>query len=119
MSLLARLLIGGIHLYRRTLGALMPPTCRFEPTCSRYAEGCLREHGALKGAMLTCWRLLRCNPLGEYGHDPVPPQDQWRSALARRVVARTNKALHWPADPLSDPPPGSQQPTTGVADLRS
>ncbi|HYE76756.1 MAG TPA: membrane protein insertion efficiency factor YidD [bacterium] len=109
--MIARLLIWCIHGYRRTLGAVLPPTCRFEPTCSRYAEGALREHGAFKGVMLACWRLLRCNPLGEYGHDPVPPRGRAATALRRRVVAGAGKEL-----PYTPPGQGDRAPTTTSSD---
>jgi len=53
--------------------------CRFEPSCSRYALDALERHGALKGALLAVWRVLRCNPLSKGGYDPVPPPGRWRS----------------------------------------
>jgi len=88
-----RLLIFGIHVYRRTLGALLPPVCRFEPTCSRYAEGALLEHGVVKGSILACWRLIRCNPIGEYGYDPVPPRTDWRVAFQRRAFPGRDREI--------------------------
>ncbi|PNU02609.1 membrane protein insertion efficiency factor YidD [Novosphingobium guangzhouense] len=50
----------------------MPPTCRYSPSCSQYAIEAVRRHGAIKGGLLALWRLLRCNPWGGHGHDPVP-----------------------------------------------
>lgn len=47
-------------------------SCRFEPSCSHYALDALQKHGALYGAVLTIWRLLRCHPLCKGGYDPVP-----------------------------------------------
>jgi len=47
--------------------------CRFEPTCSRYFEQAVREHGAFRGIWLGLKRLLRCHPWGPHGYDPVPP----------------------------------------------
>ncbi len=67
------LLILPILLYRKLLSPLTPPTCRFRPTCSSYAVTALRQHGALRGSWLAVWRLLRCHPFTEAGHDPVPP----------------------------------------------
>ncbi len=61
----ARMLIAGIDLYQATLSKLMPSAgvqCRFQPTCSHYAEGSIRKHGAFKGTGKMIWRLLRCAP---------------------------------------------------------
>jgi putative membrane protein insertion efficiency factor len=65
-------LILAVRTYQVTLGALIPPVCRFEPTCSRYALEALRRHGAWRGSRLTLARLLRCRPGGGGGPDPVP-----------------------------------------------
>ncbi len=46
--------------------------CRYTPTCSNYAFEAINKHGSLKGVILTIKRILRCNPLGSYGYDPVP-----------------------------------------------
>ncbi|MES2986319.1 MAG: membrane protein insertion efficiency factor YidD [Pseudomonadota bacterium] len=51
---------------------ILPPSCRFEPSCSAYAITALRRYGALKGSWLAGKRILRCNPWGGCGHDPVP-----------------------------------------------
>jgi len=51
---------------------LLPPTCRFTPSCSAYAITAWRRYGALRGTWLAAGRLLRCNPWGGCGHDPVP-----------------------------------------------
>lgn len=70
------LLAAPIHVYRYLLSPLMPPTCRFQPTCSVYALEALREHGPVKGLMLAARRLARCHPVtwlgGSSGFDPVP-----------------------------------------------
>jgi putative membrane protein insertion efficiency factor len=55
-----------------TFGKALPRVCRFEPTCSNYAIGAIREHGMLRGLALAIWRVLRCNPLSAGGMDPVP-----------------------------------------------
>ncbi len=65
-------LLGAIHLYRLTFAAAMGGQCRFHPSCSEYGLGAIRTHGALKGAALTAWRVLRCSPLTAGGIDPVP-----------------------------------------------
>lgn len=72
---LAYPLLGGVWFYRATFSRLMPGVCRFEPSCSRYAEEALRRHGAFRGGWLTVRRLARCRPGGGLGYDPVPDGD--------------------------------------------
>ena len=67
-----RLLIGAIRLYRKTLSPFIGQQCRFEPTCSHYGEEASAKHGALRGTILTVWRILRCGPWSKGGYDPVP-----------------------------------------------
>ena len=75
LSLAVRLLSYPVKFYRHFISPLLPPSCRFTPTCSQYALEALREHGALRGSWLTIWRLLRCNPFNRHvGYDPVPPR---------------------------------------------
>ena len=71
---LRALLIGLVRLYRLTLSGWLGGQCRFYPSCSHYAERAIRMHGALKGSALAAWRVLRCNPFGRGGVDPVPPR---------------------------------------------
>ena len=65
-------LVALIRLYRVSLAGLFGGQCRFHPSCSRYAEQAIREHGAIRGVGMSAWRLLRCNPFGKGGLDPVP-----------------------------------------------
>ena len=65
------LLIGLIHLYQATLSGWFGGQCRFYPSCSHYAEEAIRTHGALRGSMMSGWRILRCNPFGAGGVDHV------------------------------------------------
>ncbi|MCH2204638.1 MAG: membrane protein insertion efficiency factor YidD [Lentisphaerales bacterium] len=63
-----------IWLYRKCISPLFPPTCRFHPTCSRYAAEAYKRHGFLKGSWLTVIRILKCQPLYKGSPiDPVPP----------------------------------------------
>lgn len=61
--------------YRRAVAPWLPPACRFEPSCSRYAEEALRRHGFARGTWLTVRRLARCHPFCPGGYDPVPPPE--------------------------------------------
>ncbi len=61
-----------IQSYRLVLAPLLGPACRYEPSCSHYAEEAILRHGVLSGAWLGVRRLLRCHPLGGSGYDPVP-----------------------------------------------
>jgi putative membrane protein insertion efficiency factor len=66
------LLLGLIWIYRHTLSPVLGARCRFEPSCSAYAEEAIGVHGALRGGLLALWRLLRCQPFARGGIDPVP-----------------------------------------------
>ena len=66
------ILILPIRFYQKFISPLTPPTCRFTPTCSHYAVEAIRKHGPFKGLALAVWRILRCNPWGGSGYDPVP-----------------------------------------------
>ena len=57
----------------QSMVSVTPRVCRYEPTCSRYAEEAIRRHGVIRGLGLAAWRLLRCNPWSRGGYDPVPP----------------------------------------------
>jgi len=57
--------------YQLLLSPLLPPACRFYPSCSQYAMDAVRRHGALRGMWLACGRLLRCHPWCRGGYDPV------------------------------------------------
>ena len=66
------LLILPILFYQRFVTPFTPPSCRFTPTCSEYARQAFLKHGPVKGLLLAVWRILRCNPWGGSGYDPVP-----------------------------------------------
>ncbi len=61
-----------LRTYRACVSPFLPPSCRFYPTCSQYAEDAVRHHGWLRGTMLAARRILRCHPLGPHGYDPLP-----------------------------------------------
>ena len=72
--LLARPLLGLVWVYRRLVSPLFGANCRFEPSCSAYADQALREYGAFRGGWLAMRRIGRCHPWGGSGYDPVPPR---------------------------------------------
>lgn len=74
-----------IRAYRRFISPLVPPRCKYYPTCSTYAVDVLRTHGAMKGTVLTLWRLARCNPWSMGGVDLPPNKGEWRPAPCRRM----------------------------------
>ncbi len=65
-------MIAVVRAYQLLLSPILPPACRFEPSCSRYAVGALRGHGPLRGPLLAVRRIARCRPGGGMGYDPVP-----------------------------------------------
>lgn len=69
---LGYLLILPIRFYQRFISPLTPPACRFTPTCSHYAIEAITKYGPFKGLWLAIKRIVRCNPWGGSGYDPVP-----------------------------------------------
>ena len=69
-----RLFLWPIRLYRRLISPLFPPCCKYYPTCSAYAMEAVERFGVLRGGLLACWRIFRCNPWSKGGVDPVPAQ---------------------------------------------
>ena len=67
------LLRGLIRLYQLLISPLLGVNCRFEPSCSHYAQEAIAAHGVVRGLRLAGYRLLRCHPWGGSGFDPVPP----------------------------------------------
>jgi len=82
-----RVLIAIVHGYRLLLSPWLGNSCRFEPTCSRYALDALEAHGAAAGSYLTARRLLRCHPWCDGGCDPVPAVPPRRRFTGRKAPA--------------------------------
>ena len=61
-----------VRIYQLTISPLLPPACRYYPSCSNYMIQAVRKHGAIKGGFTGVRRLLRCAPWGSWGYDPVP-----------------------------------------------
>jgi putative membrane protein insertion efficiency factor len=79
LSRIARTIaVAPIVIYQRVISPAIPQRCKYEPTCSRYAVGAIREYGILRGLVLAGWRLLRCNPWSLGGYDPVEAQRVFR-----------------------------------------
>jgi len=66
------LLMGLIRLWQLTFSKVLPPSCRFEPSCSHYGYEAIRKYGAIKGSWMAVKRIARCNPFNPGGFDPVP-----------------------------------------------
>jgi putative membrane protein insertion efficiency factor len=71
--------------YQRVVSPLLPPRCKYHPSCSQYAVDAIGRYGATRGLVLAGWRLLRCNPLSYGGYDPVEHQ---------RIFGSGGKARH-------------------------
>jgi hypothetical protein len=67
-----RLFIFLIRVWQRTFSAVLPPSCRFTPSCSQYGIEAIQKHGTFKGGWLTIKRIGRCHPFHPGGYDPVP-----------------------------------------------
>jgi len=67
----AKIAAATIKIYQYTLGIIFAGQCRYYPTCSEYTHQALVKHGLLKGLFMGIWRILRCNPWGKGGYDPV------------------------------------------------
>lgn len=71
---MGNVLVALIRAYQVVVSPVLGANCRFWPTCSQYAIEAIRMHGAVRGVGYAVWRLLRCQPFCEGGHDPVPPR---------------------------------------------
>ncbi len=68
-----------VYFYRKCISPILPDSCRYRPTCSRYCIEAVMTHGIIIGSVLAAFRILRCNPWGGHGDDPVPPKGEaWK-----------------------------------------
>ncbi|MBM2832919.1 MAG: putative rane protein insertion efficiency factor [Candidatus Brocadiaceae bacterium] len=65
------IIIALVHAYRFIISPVLPHSCRYNPTCSQYMLDAVKKKGFMKGTLLGVWRVLRCNPWGGSGYDPV------------------------------------------------
>jgi uncharacterized protein len=110
---LVALLMVPLRAYKLVLSPLLPPVCRFHPSCSVYAMGALRVHGPVRGLWLAARRLSRCHPFHAGGLDPVPPKDGVPAlellAVSDPFVAARIAALP-PPHVVSSQLPGASRP---------
>lgn len=83
-----------IRAYQRWISPLLPPRCKYYPTCSSYALTCLSRHGLVKGTILTLWRLARCNPWSMGGIDRPPLSGEWRAEPFEKM-SEDELAAYW------------------------
>jgi uncharacterized protein len=95
------LILRSLRTYKWALSPLLPPACKYVPTCSEYAAEAVDRHGALGGLLLAIGRVLRCHPFVRGGFDPVPLEKVSRS---RQMIAKPRSAT---------------QPRTAVAPARA
>jgi putative membrane protein insertion efficiency factor len=69
--MLTSIALKAIRFYQTFISPLLPPSCRFYPTCSEYGYQAIAKYGIIKGGAKTAWRILRCNPFCRGGYDPV------------------------------------------------
>lgn len=70
-SFLVRVILGLIGLYQNTISLVLPPSCRFVPSCSQYAREAVLQFGVVRGSWMSIRRVARCHPFHPGGHDPV------------------------------------------------
>ncbi|MEE8533247.1 MAG: membrane protein insertion efficiency factor YidD [Alphaproteobacteria bacterium] len=87
MNPVSTILRGFVRLYQLVVSPVLPPRCRYLPTCSDYALEALGRHGAPAGAWLALKRFARCQPWGGAGYDPVPEAAAQRDPGDRRAAA--------------------------------
>ena len=78
--MMKKILIGLIRAYQLLISPLLPPSCRYYPSCSQYAIEAVKVHGSLKGSFLALHRVLRCHPGCAGGVDHVPPKQDKKSS---------------------------------------
>jgi putative membrane protein insertion efficiency factor len=85
-SITRRLLCSLVRAYQLLLSPLLPRACRFTPSCSEYMIQAITAYGVVRGVGKGLWRLLRCQPFGKGGYDPVPPKGECRMQSAKCKV---------------------------------
>ncbi|MFC5907508.1 membrane protein insertion efficiency factor YidD [Streptacidiphilus monticola] len=99
-------LLALIRIYQWTISPLLGPVCKYHPSCSRYGFEAVRVHGALKGSVLTAWRILRCNPWSVGGVDYVPARKH--PVWYQRVRPHNNPGRATTGEPAASSPTAHQ-----------
>ncbi|MBZ4683857.1 MAG: uncharacterized protein PWP46_723 [Fusobacteriaceae bacterium] len=71
-----KILIFLIKIYQKLISPILGNNCKYYPSCSNYSIEAIKEHGIIKGSILSIWRILRCNPWSHGGYDPVPKKNK-------------------------------------------
>ena len=82
-----------IKFYQKNISPYKPQCCRFYPTCSEYAKQAFEKHGIFFGAVLSAYRILRCNPLCKPGYDPVPEKIFGNNSNRNKNINRKSKRI--------------------------
>jgi uncharacterized protein len=83
-----------LRLYKWLVSPLLPPACRFVPTCSEYAAEAVETHGAAVGTLKAAWRIMRCHPFSSGGYDPVRPSPAAADGPAHRKAIRDPRGAY-------------------------
>lgn len=91
------LALAAIRLYQRTFSRVLPPSCRFIPSCSEYGHEAIERYGVVRGGAMAAWRVMRCNPWGGHGYDPVPDRYRMREqghSAHTRITSPVDTDIH-------------------------
>ncbi|HLZ41608.1 MAG TPA: membrane protein insertion efficiency factor YidD [Candidatus Sulfotelmatobacter sp.] len=84
-----------LRAYKGTISPMLPPSCRFVPTCSEYAMEAVDRYGVLRGGFMALTRLLRCHPFAHAGYDPVVKDGNLELEQERGATTRVDAAATW------------------------
>ncbi|MBE6673817.1 MAG: membrane protein insertion efficiency factor YidD [Ruminococcaceae bacterium] len=88
------ILIVFIKFYHAAISPFLPKACRFTPTCSQYAIEAIKKFGAIRGTLLSAYRILRCNPFCRGGYDPVPERFTFKRQSYEEKEEQTEEQIN-------------------------